>query len=62
MFRGNQAAKVVPIYKAEKHYMQNHRSISLTSNIAKNVQKIIHIRIENVVNHRKILNEKIWFY
>ena len=48
--------EVIPIHKAkEKHITTNYRPISLISNLAKILEKIIHNRITNFINKCEIL-------
>lgn len=52
------SAEIVPIYKAnEKNKTHNYRPISLISNIAKILEKIIHSRLYNFIINNKIISE-----
>ena len=49
-------AEVIPVHKSkEKHIATNYRPISLISNIAKILEKIIHNKITNFMNKCEIL-------
>ena len=52
-------AEVVPIYKSKETYkLGNYRSISLISNLAKIIEKVLHIRLLNFVLGCDLLSKK----
>lgn len=51
-------AEIIPIYKnGSKSCESNYRPISLTSNIAKILEKIVHIRIFNFIKENRIISK-----
>ena len=52
-------AEVIPIYKSgDKKLATNYRPIALTSNLAKILEKLIHVRLINYLNKHNNLSKK----
>ena len=48
-------SKIIPIYKAKaKNMFSNYRPISLLPNISKILEKIVHKRLHNFLEHHKV--------
>jgi hypothetical protein len=53
------AAEIIPVFKAgDKHEPSNYRPISLISNVAKIMEKIVYVRLIDFVNKHKIISDR----